>query len=111
MKYDTVKSEIIFILLSKCLERGASAPLPIVCNIYMRAFNKRVGNGTSSYARRRRAASILRCHRCYRVYPPFWFTKKCNNRTCVPGFKYNQKVRDFILWGVTEVIPHPGYNF
>ncbi|AHN84516.1 nucleic acid binding protein [Gaillardia latent virus] len=111
MNYDRIKSEVMFLLLSKFLERGSAAPLPIVFSIYVRAFNKRVGNGTSAYARRRRAVSIGRCHRCYRVYPPLWFSKKCDNRTCVPGISFNHKVQNYILWGVTEVIPHPGYNF
>nr|AVL25848.1 putative nucleic acid binding protein [Potato virus S] len=69
-----------------------------------------VSRGKSSYARKRRAVSIGRCWRCYRVYPPICGSK-CNNKTCVPGISPNMKVVNFIHCGVTEVIPHPGFNF
>ncbi len=70
---------------------------------------REVGNGCSSYAAKRRAKSIGRCERCYRVFPIG--ASKCYNRTCVPGISYNEKVANFIRCGVTEVIPHPGFNF
>nr|UOF93308.1 nucleic acid binding protein [Helenium virus S] len=105
------KANVVLSLCSMFVSRGNCIPIPIVFNIYMRAFPKLVGRGTSTYAKRRRARSILRCERCYRVYPPLPFSKKCDNRTCVPGISHNIKVADFIKWGVTEVIPHPGFNF
>nr|UZP17033.1 ORF5 [Blueberry scorch virus] len=71
---------------------------------------REIGKGQSSYARKRRAKSIGRCERCFRVFPPIG-ASKCDNRTCVPGISYNEKVANFIRYGVTEVIPHPGFNF
>lgn len=100
------KQEVVFLLLSVFRRHGGACPLGICVLIYQLAFNKSVGRGTSSYARRRRAISIGRCHRCFRVYPPPYFGKRCNNKTCVPGLSYNVKVENFIRWGVTEVIPH-----
>jgi hypothetical protein len=82
-------------------------------NIVLEILNKcpwSVGNGRSRYARRRRARSIGRCERCYRVYPPI-IESKCDNRTCVPGISFNIKVANYIRCGVTEVIPHPGYHY
>jgi len=67
---------------------------PWVCN-----------KGRSSYARKRRAKAIGRCHRCYRVNPKFYFTTRCNGRTCVPPLSHNTSVEIFIKEGVTEVIP------
>nr|QED43567.1 NBP [Garlic latent virus] len=57
--------------------------------------------GASTYARARRADSIGRCPRCFRCVPGFYFTKNCNNKTCVPGISYNEKVKSFIVDGVT----------
>ena len=57
--------------------------------------------GASSYARARRARSIGRCPRCYRCNPGFYFTKNCDAKTCVPGISYNDKVKAFIVDGVT----------
>jgi hypothetical protein len=82
-------------------------------NVVLEILNKcpwSVGNGRSSYARRRRARSIGRCERCYRVYPPI-IESKCDNRTCKPGISFNIKVANYIRCGVTEVIPHPGYHY
>lgn len=83
-------------------------------NVCLHIFNKlphrEVGNGRSSYARKRRAKSIGRCERCYRVFPPIG-ASKCDNRSCRPGISYNLNVANFIWYGVTEVIPHPGFNF
>jgi hypothetical protein len=95
-------------LISVCSKFGLS-DLSVVLII----FNKcpwSVGNGKSRYARRRRARSIGRCERCYRVYPPI-MESKCDNRTCKPGISFNIKVANFIRCGVTEVIPHPGFNY
>nr|CAI51665.1 hypothetical protein [Chrysanthemum virus B] len=100
------------LILRKFVEQGNVCPIHLCVDIYKRAFPRSVNKGRSSYARRRRALELGRCHRCYRVYPPlFPEISRCDNRTCVPGIAYNSKVRDYILWGVTEVIPHPGYNF
>lgn len=99
------------VLVILCNNSGVCLPREILDNICVRVTPFYVGRGVSTYARRRRARSIGRCERCYRVYPPLWFSKKCDNRTCVPGISYNVKVHDYIRWGVTEVIPHPGYNF
>ncbi|UXX34108.1 cysteine-rich protein [Pseudostellaria heterophylla carlavirus 2] len=52
--------------------------------------------GNSKYARERRAKSIARCPRCYRVKPGFYFTKKCDGKTCVPGLNHNSKVELYI---------------
>nr|QCY49524.1 nucleic acid binding protein [Shallot latent virus] len=57
--------------------------------------------GASSYARARRAKSIGRCPRCFRCSPGFYFTKNCDTKTCVPGISYNEKVKSFIVDGVT----------
>lgn len=57
--------------------------------------------GASTYARARRAKSIGRCPRCYRCSPGFYFTTKCDSKTCVPGISYNDKVKAFIVDGVT----------
>ena len=63
------------------------------------------GLGKSSYARRRRAAKVGRCHRCYRVTPGFYYTTRCDGKTCVPGISYNEKIETYVRTGVTEVIP------
>ncbi|AKZ66619.1 nucleic acid binding protein [Atractylodes mottle virus] len=104
-------TRIKMLIIGAFAQHSSQVSVPICINIYRRAFVKVVGQGRSTYARKRRALSIGRCHRCYRVYPPLPFSKKCDNRTCVPGISYNVKVANYILWGVTEVIPHPGYNF
>nr|QJZ28446.1 nucleic acid binding protein [Ilex cornuta carlavirus] len=57
--------------------------------------------GASSYARARRAKSIGRCPRCFRCSPGFYFTKNCDTKTCFPGISYNEKVKAFIVDGVT----------
>nr|WMI40468.1 nucleic acid-binding protein [Shallot latent virus] len=57
--------------------------------------------GASKYARARRAKSIGRCPRCFRCVPGFYFTKNCDGRNCTPGISYNEKVRAFIVDGVT----------
>ncbi|ACI06094.1 nucleic acid binding protein [Phlox virus M] len=77
---------------------------PIAFDIAIMA-GRPVGGGRSSYARRRRAESIGRCHRCYRLWPPTAFTTRCDNKTCVPGISFNERVKRYILEGVTEVIP------
>lgn len=84
--------------------------LGVCLHIMNKVHPREVGNGRSSYARKRRAKSIGRCERCFRVFPPIG-ASKCDNRTCVPGISYNEKVANFIRCGVTEVIPHPGFNF
>lgn len=76
-----------------------------VCSVILRRTSSHVvGCGKSRYARRRRAKSIGRCERCYRVFPPTYMSK-CDNRTCRPGISSNQRVVNYIEHGVTEVIP------
>nr|CAB59208.1 nucleotide binding protein [Potato rough dwarf virus] len=64
----------------------------------------RVGGGCSRYAKRRRAKSIGRCERCYRIFPPVC-NSKCDNKTCRVGISPNSAVVNFIEFGVAEAIP------
>nr|ACM41723.1 putative nucleic acid binding protein [Sedum latent virus] len=91
-----------------CLRKFLSTDVCVL--IACKISNRVVGCGMSSYARRRRAKSIRRCERCFRIYPPVC-NSKCNNRTCKPGLSSNQKVVTYIKYGVTETIPHPWYGF
>lgn len=76
-----------------------------VClKIYRLADVRNVGQGKSKYARRRRAKSIGRCERCYRVYPPIC-NSRCDNKTCRPSLFPKPAVVKYIEEGVTEVIP------
>lgn len=79
-------------------------PRDVCSNILRRTSSHVTGQGKSKYARQRRAKAIGRCVRCYRVTPPTYMSK-CDNKTCVPGISYNQKVANYINHGVTEVIP------
>ncbi|MBB6642075.1 hypothetical protein H7F02_18570 [Proteus mirabilis] len=105
------KGQIILLLCAMFASRGNAIPIHIIVHIYKRGFPKLVGKGTSTYAKKRRALSIGRCERCYRVYPPLPFSKKCDNRTCVPGISSNIKVVNFIKFGSSRGDTHPGYNF
>ncbi|QCY49487.1 nucleic acid binding protein [Shallot virus S] len=58
--------------------------------------------GASKYAITRRAVSVGRCARCYRCVPGFYFTKRCDQKTCKPGISYNAAVASFITDGVTK---------
>nr|QNQ79561.1 nucleic acid binding protein [Potato virus S] len=70
--------------------------LPVdVCIKIISASAGPVFRGRSTYSRKRRARSIGRCWRCYRVYPPVC-NSKCDNRTCRPGISPNYKVMAFI---------------
>nr|QQP18695.1 nucleic acid binding protein [Soybean carlavirus 1] len=102
MKY---RERVLLILINKFVDLGGPVPMDVCVNISYRAEVSRVGFGRSSYAKRRRAQAIGRCHRCYRVWPPFYFTTRCDNKTCVPPITYNLKVYAYIQFGVTEVIP------
>nr|QQG34558.1 NABP [Tagetes carlavirus 1] len=111
MRKDDPKFKIMIVLCNMFASRGNSIPIHIVVDIYMRAmFDKRVGHGLSKYARRRRAVAIGRCERCYRVYPG-GLSKKCDNRTCVPGISSNEKVVNFIKFGSSRGDTHPGLHF
>ncbi len=55
-----------------------------------------VGQGRSSYARRRRAIALGRCHRCYRVVPPISPLSRCNGSTCRPGLSVNERIVSLI---------------
>nr|WBW48286.1 cysteine-rich protein [Chrysanthemum virus R]WBW48292.1 cysteine-rich protein [Chrysanthemum virus R] len=77
-----------------------------VCYLIIRKTRDYIpGLGKSSYARRRRAAAVGRCPRCYRVTPGFYYTTRCDGKTCVPGISYNEKIETYVRTGVTEVIP------
>lgn len=52
--------------------------------------------GESKYARRRRAKSIARCPRCARVSPGFYFTTRCDGKTCRPGLSARPDLLEFI---------------
>ncbi|AEQ35305.1 nucleic acid binding protein [Mirabilis jalapa mottle virus] len=82
------RRDIIMLLL-------AVFPIDVCVIIARLATPIEVGRGRSSYARRRRAISIGRCERCFRVYPPVC-NSKCDNSTCVPGLSYNERVANFI---------------
>ncbi|QYF50252.1 MAG: nucleic acid binding protein [Xinjiang sediment betaflexivirus 1] len=69
----------------------------IVCKFVLRGRRQ----GCSSYAKKRRANKIGRCVRCYRVVPKFYFTKRCDQKTCVPGVSFNLKVMNYINYGVS----------
>ena len=64
----------------------------------------RLNKGTSSYARRRRAQQLGRCHRCYRVCPKFYFTRRCDGQTCTPAIGYRRDI-EMLIKGVTLVRP------
>nr|AYL40675.1 12 kDa protein [Hop latent virus] len=76
-----------------------------LCVMISLQVHRPVGVGRSSYARRRRAKLVGRCHRCYRLWPPTAFTTRCDNKTCFPGLTYNASIARFIRDGVPEVIP------
>jgi len=57
------------------------------------------GNGRSTYSKRRRAAKIGRCYRCFRVNPKFYYTTRCNGHNCRPGIKTNFEVQCYIKLG------------
>lgn len=89
---------LIFRRMGKHADIGLCLHVSSFCN------KSRLNIGTSTYARKRRAKQISRCYRCYRVRPGFYFTTRCDGKTCYPGISTNQKVVDYIL-GVTSVIP------
>jgi len=103
------RAKRLLALINVCASFGVY-DVSLCVHIINRSSGLTLGNGKSSYARRRRAKSIGRCERCYRVFPPVC-NSKCDNKTCRPGMSQNRKVVDFIRYGVTEVIPHPGFNF
>ncbi|QYF50264.1 MAG: nucleic acid binding protein [Hainan betaflexivirus] len=79
---------------------GRVLPFDVALYIAFRLNKNRVLTGRSSYARRRRAKSIGRCHRCFRVSPKFYFTTRCDGKTCVPSFNYNVWACEFIKYGL-----------
>ena len=60
--------------------------------------------GISKFSKARRAKSIARCPRCYRVSPGFYYTTRCDGVTCVPGISTNYKVQEFIERGIKHNI-------
>ncbi|ADQ54112.1 nucleic acid binding protein [Cowpea mild mottle virus] len=90
----------IAILLHLCsLKMNKMLPLDLCILIALKAGPTSLYSGSSSYARRRRAKLIGRCHRCYRVSPGFYFTTRCDGLSCVPGISYKQWVESFIRFG------------
>lgn len=88
------------VMLSLCLNKvGCPLPFDLCVLIALKCNPSRINYGKSSYAKRRRAKAIGRCHRCYRVKPGFYFTKRCDGVTCVPGVTHNCWVEDFIKNG------------
>nr|WIW41317.1 putative nucleic acid binding protein [Cowpea mild mottle virus] len=79
---------------------GYVLPFELCVLISLKAGPTRLGIGRSSYARKRRAKIIGRCHLCYRVNPKFYFTKRCNGVDCKPGLNYRSWVGVFIRYGV-----------
>ncbi|ACA05831.1 11 kDa protein [Potato latent virus] len=71
----------------------------VALNIVNKACN--VGMGKSSFARRRRAALLGRCHRCFRTS----MATRCNGVTCYPGIGAKPKIEMFIKYGVSELKP------
>ncbi|AIZ76636.1 nucleic acid binding protein [Elderberry carlavirus D] len=61
--------------------------------------NKEVGTGRSNMAKRRRAAALGRSPRCGRVAPGFYFTTKCNGRTCFDAFGRRSELLRYIKFG------------
>nr|URX65514.1 nucleic acid binding protein [Cowpea mild mottle virus] len=90
-------SVILYLCLKRC---GVNLPFDLCVLISIRVDPCQVGGGKSSYAKKRRAATIGRCHRCYRVNPKFYFTKKCDGVKCVPGINHKLWVEEFIKNGI-----------
>nr|QIJ97083.1 Nucleic acid binding protein [papaya mottle-associated virus] len=86
------------------VKMGIYLPFDLCVHICKFVDDLRINKGKSNYAKRRRAKLIGRCHRCYRVKPGFYFTTRCDGKTCYPNISYNVKVAAFIE-GVTSVIP------
>ncbi|AIZ76618.1 nucleic acid binding protein [Elderberry carlavirus A] len=55
--------------------------------------------GKSTFAKRRRAKSLGRCHRCYRISPGFYHTTKCDGISCTDSFGSRSKHRNYIVHG------------
>ena len=90
----------VAIVLYLCaLNLNKRLPFDLCVSIALRAGPTKLYVGKSSYARRRRAKLIGRCHRCYRVSPGFYFTTRCDGVTCVPGISYKVWVKNFIKFG------------
>nr|UZG77124.1 nucleic acid-binding protein [Cowpea mild mottle virus] len=93
----------IAVVISLCASKlNKDLPFDVCMLIAIKAGPTSLYSGSSSYARRRRAKLIGRCHRCYRVYPGFYFTTRCDNTTCVPGLSYKRWVESFIRFGHFE---------
>nr|AMR70498.1 11 kDa protein [Potato virus S] len=89
-----MKAERLSMLLM-CVNRLGYV-LPVEVCVYVISLSAGpVSKGRSTYACKRRARSIGRCWRCYRVYPPIC-NSKCDNKTCRPGISSNLKVVTFI---------------
>ncbi|CAA46227.2 putative nucleic acid binding protein [Poplar mosaic virus (ATCC PV257)] len=80
----------------KCDFNFCDIAVSIVCRSELDFINE---PGLSNYAKRRRARRLGRCVRCFRVNPGFYFTKRCDGITCVPGISWNYDVEDYIKRG------------
>lgn len=91
----------IYLLLSTMFSRVNNSRVPHDVVLHIMKLSEGVfwGAGRSSYARRRRAKAISRCHRCYRVLPKMYCNTRCNGTTCIAAISHNQKVEAFIKWG------------
>ncbi|BAB56119.1 11K [Carlavirus latensaconiti] len=96
--------EVALLLYADFINKCGRAEFALCVDIAL-ASARPVGGGTSSYARKRRAKAMGRCHRCFRVWPPTYFTKRCDGINCRPGISHNLSVERRIKLGVTAVIP------
>nr|QFX74037.1 cysteine rich protein [Pepper virus A] len=87
---------------------GKHLPFDVCLYICSFNYNDCVGSGKSSYARKRRARSIRRCHRCFRVRPGFYFTTRCDGVSCKPGISYPIWVELFIRFGIPKSVSTSG---
>ncbi|QYF50270.1 MAG: nucleic acid binding protein [Beijing sediment betaflexivirus] len=93
-----------FFALLKAFNELASSPMGHVdvCLdiILMCDFSEISHGGKSNYARRRRAKSLDRCARCFRILPSRGgLSTKCDQKNCRAGISGNLKRIEYIRWG------------
>nr|QCI34295.1 11K [Jasmine virus C] len=96
----------VALVINRVFQARGVHNLALALYISKKAVGPCLNNGRSTYARRRRARSISRCYRCYRVYPPLSGNTRCNGRTCFPGINYRVDVEEYIKFGVAAAIPN-----
>lgn len=98
---DRVKTmcEIISIMSSECRD----AYYIDIARLIIKLSDKDRQQGKSSFAKRRRAKALGRCHRCYRVAPGFYHTTRCNGIDCTDTFGTRDKYRNQIVYGQRKV--------